>query len=90
VGKSEVDQVPAKVGEKAAEGRADQSTRRSDCGTLPLRVVIGSLTNRQGNFILIWPVSFVKPWLPLSRKPCASFSAEAKSFFCVAQIALLS
>jgi hypothetical protein len=39
------------------------------------------ITNGQGNFILIWPVSFVQPWLPLYREPCASFSADAQSFF---------
>ena len=54
------------------------------------RIVFRSLTNRQGNFILIWPVSFVQPWLLLCRKPCASFAAEAQQFALAAQLEQLS
>jgi len=36
--------------------------------------------NGHGNFVLIWPVSFVQPWLPLCRELCASFSINTQSF----------
>ena len=49
-----------------------------------------SLGNGHGNFILILPVSFVQPWLPLYREPCASFSADAQSFSCAVQLWSLS
>jgi len=51
-GKSEANQVLAKVEEKVVVGRAAQSTR-IDCGTIPPRIVIRSLANGQENFIFI-------------------------------------
>jgi hypothetical protein len=46
--------------------------------------------NGQGNFILIWPVSFVQRWLPFYREPCVSFSADAQSFSFAVQLWPLS
>jgi hypothetical protein len=57
-----------------------------ECGTMPSTDGDQIITNGQGNFILIWPVSFVQPWLPLYREPCASFSADAQSFSCAVQL----
>jgi hypothetical protein len=37
------------------------------------------ITRKQSeNFILIQPVSFVRPWLLLYRERCASFSADVQ------------
>lgn len=78
-GKSEANQVPAKVEEKAVEGRPHDTT---DCDRI--------IRKRIGNFILIWPVSFVQPWLPLCRERCGSFSVDAQSFSFAVQLRLLS
>ena len=76
-GKSEVNQVPAKVEEKVAESRAAPKRQRSSA-IMP-RIVI-RFWKRSGNFTFTLPVSFVQPWLLVCREPFASFSADAKSF----------
>ena len=88
-GKSEVNQVPAKVGEKAAEVRAAQHQTiglRDDASTGRDRITHES----SGKFHFELARFFVKPWRLLGREPCASFSADAQSFSSLAQIALLS
>jgi hypothetical protein len=51
-GKSEVNQVPAKVEEKVVDGRGPKH-QAIECRTMPPRIVIRSLANGQGNFIFL-------------------------------------
>jgi hypothetical protein len=88
-GKSEANQVPAKVGEKAAEVRAAQHQTiglRDDASTGRDRIIHES----SGKFHFELARFFVKPWLLLCRELYAFFSADAQSFSSLAQIALLS
>jgi hypothetical protein len=74
--KSEVNQVPTKWKKRWSKVEPPKA-QAIELGTKRLRNVIRSLGNGQVNFILIWPVSLVQPWLPFYREPCASFSEDA-------------
>ncbi len=78
-----------KGGRKGGRGRAAQSTSdrvRDDAPTDGDKIA----AKVQGNFILIWPVSFVQPWLPLYGEPFAFFLADAQSFSFAVQLGPLS
>ena len=79
-GKSEVNQVLAKVEGRAVESRAAESIRRlrAGGGCHDSSSDVSDVSKRSLNFISIWSVSFGQPWLLVCPEQRASFWTDAQ------------